>query len=189
MTWEAGGWTRWIGIGMVAWTVLAFALDEWGRSRRPEGVYDAIVVAGCRIDPDGTPSPALEWRVRKAVGLWEQGVAPRIVFTGGVGTYPPSEAVGAATLAMELGVPRGVMVLEDRSTSTEENAAMAARRVRAERVLVVTDAYHVFRARRVFDRHFDEVDAVGSTYGAWVRVRGAFREVLAVAAYGVRGDL
>jgi uncharacterized SAM-binding protein YcdF (DUF218 family) len=53
----------------------------------------------------------------------------------------------------------------------------------------VTDAYHVFRARRVFDRHFEEVEGVGSTYGYWVRVRGAYREVLAVAKYGAFGAL
>lgn len=183
------GWRWWALFALLGWVVGAAALDAWGRTRAPDGRYDAIVVAGCRIDPDGTPSPALEWRVRLAVDLWRRGVAPRLVFTGGVGTYPPSEAVGAAALAEALGVPRRVMVLEDRSTSTEENAALAAQEVRADRVLVVTDAYHVFRARRVFDRHFAEVDAVGSTYGQWSRLRGALREVLAVAAYGVRGDL
>ena len=80
-------------------------------------------------------------------------------------------------------------MLEDRSTSTAENASRAAERLRVERIVVVTDAYHVFRARRVFDRYFPDVDAIGSTYGQWSRVRGAYREVLAVAAYGVRGDL
>lgn len=172
------------------WVMSAFALDEWGRTRRAEGRYDALVVAGCRVYPDGRPSPALEWRVRKAVDLWKEGVAPRIVFTGGLGDYPPSEAEAAARLAHELGVPRSAMVLEDRSTSTEENAREAAARLHGvDRVVVVTDAYHVFRARRVFARYFDEVDAVGSTYGKWSRIRGAFREVLAVVSYGVRGDL
>lgn len=173
----------------VLWTTAAVALDTWGKRQAPEGRYDAIVVAGCRVFPDGRPSPALEWRVRKAVDLYRAGVAPRIVFTGGLGTYPPTEAQASARLAAELGVPRSAMVLEDRSTSTEENARNAAVSVTARRVIVVTDAYHVFRARRVFDRHFDEVDAVGSTYGYWVRVRGAYREVLAVAKYAAFGAL
>lgn len=180
----------WVAVvGFVVWTGLAVALDTWGKTRSVEGHFDAIVVAGCRVYPDGRPSPALEWRVRKAVELFEAGVAPKIVFTGGLGTYPPTEAEASANLAAELGVPRAAMVLEDRSTSTEENAANAAKSIEAWRIVVVTDAYHVFRARRVFDRHFEEVEGVGSTYGYWVRVRGAYREVLAVAKYGAFGAL
>lgn len=181
----------WLALALagVTWSMVAWALDDWGSVRRATGPWDAIVVAGCRVDPDGLPSPALEWRVRLAVELWRAGDAPMIVFTGGLGTYPPSEAEASATLAESLGVPREAMVLEDRSTSTAENASRAAERLRVERIVVVTDAYHVFRARRVFDRYFPDVDAIGSTYGQWSRVRGAYREVLAVAAYGVRGDL
>ena len=79
--------------------------------------------------------------------------------------------------------------LEDASTSTEENARLAAARYPAARVLVVTDAYHVYRARRVFARYFGAVDAVASPYGRWSRVRGAYREVLALAGYAVAGRL
>ncbi|MDP2305725.1 MAG: YdcF family protein [Pseudomonadota bacterium] len=178
-----------LSILALAWAAGALTLDTWGKSQEPRGAYDALIVAGCRVYPDGRPSPALEWRVRKAVGLWKAGIAPRIVFTGGLGDHPPTEAEASAKLAGELGVPRSAMVLEDRSTSTDENARNAAKALGVEgasaRVLVVTDAYHVFRARRVFDRYFGEVDAVGSTYGRWTRIRGALREVLAVTKYGL----
>lgn len=171
------------------WVGFALGLDTWGRTRSPEGPWDAIVVAGCRVDPSGQPSPALAARVRLAVARWQDGAAPTLVFTGGVGTYPPSEAEAAASLAERLGVPREAMVLEARSTSTEENARYSADALVAGRILVVTDAYHVFRARRVFARYYPEVDAVGSTYGRWSRFRGAMREVLAVAGYAARGGL
>lgn len=175
---------------LLAWSFTAFTLDRWGATRDPEGVYDAIIVAGCRVYPDGSPSPALAWRVGRAVQLWKAGHAPVILFTGGLGEYPPTEATAAATLARTLGVPANAVKLEDQSTSTEENARLGAERHPAyRRVLVVTDAYHVFRARRVFDRYFETVDAVASPYGAWSRVRGAYREVLAVAGYGVAGRL
>lgn len=189
---------RWLTAAVsivTSWALLALVLDSWGKTREPEGVYDYVIVAGCRVDPDGTPSPALQGRVEVAVALWKMGVAPALVFTGGIGTFPPSEARAASDHAAGLGVPREVMILEDRSTSTEENAANAAITLRERdgapprRVLVVTDAYHVFRARRVFNRHFEHVDAVGSTYGYVSRVRGAFREVLAIGKYAAYGDL
>lgn len=172
--------------GIMIWTLAALGLDTWGKTRRPSGTYDAIVVAGCRVGPDGLPSPALAWRVRLAVSLWHAGLAPRVVFTGGVGTFPPAEAVASATLAHTLGLPESATHIEDRSTSTEENARNAASTLKAQRILVVTDAYHVFRARRLFARYFEEVDAVGSTYGVVSRVRGAYREVLAVLKFAVR---
>ena len=43
--------------------------------------------------------------MRHAVQLYEAGVAPRIVMTGGVGDHAPSEARASATLAEQLGVP------------------------------------------------------------------------------------
>ena len=88
-----------------------------------------------------------------------------------------------------VGVREEAIVLEERSTSTEENAREAAALIDAERVLVVTDAYHVFRAERVFRRYFGEVRGVGSLSPPRARVRGALRQVFAVSAYAVFGRL
>ncbi|MEQ1568486.1 MAG: YdcF family protein [Myxococcota bacterium] len=176
------------GLALV-WVGLAWSLDRYGQ-RAPRHTYDAIVVAGCRVDPDGTPSQALQRRTRLAVDLWRAGVAPRLVFTGGVGTYPPAEADAAATYAEALGVPPEVIAREARSTSTEENARYAAELVGPEAdVVVVTDAYHVFRAERVFGRWFDRVEGAGSVPRLDVRVRGSLREVVAIADYAVTGRL
>ncbi len=177
-------------IAIATYAGLAVALDAYGRRTLPDERFDAIVIAGCRVDPDGSPSPALAGRVRLAVRLFREGRAPRLAFTGGVGTYGESEARVASDLATSLGVPREAQVLEDRSTTTEENARLlAALLPRDARVIVVTDAYHVFRAERVFGRYFARAIGAGSIAEAWPRSTGALREVLAVAAYGVRGRL
>ena len=58
-----------------------------------------------------------------------------------------------------------------------------------QRVLVITDGYHVFRARRVFARHFRAAEAVGTRPTA-ASLRWAIpREIAAVAIYWVRGDI
>lgn len=175
--------------GTIAWAGLAAGLDRYGLSAAPEGPYDAVVVAGAGVMPGGVPSVALQERTRRASELLAEGIAPRLALTGGVGDWPPSEAEVARRLAEGWGVPPDRIVMEDASTSTEENAALLARRLDARRILVVTDGYHVFRARRVFARHFDEVDAVGVRSTPWVRARGALREVAAVALYGATGRL
>ena len=172
---------------MGPWVAAALCLDTWGQRSPGSGPWDAIVVAGCRVDPGGVPSVALQQRTELAVSLWEEGLAPTLVFTGGVGTFPPSEARAAADWALGLGVPEDVLILEQTSTSTEENAIFLANHHHFGRVLLVTDAYHVFRARRVFARHFREVGATGSLAPPWTRVRGSLREVLAVGLYALQG--
>jgi len=140
-------------------------------------------VPGCAVRPDGTPSLALARRVRHAVTAWRAGHAPRIVLTGGIGRYPPAEATVAATLAESLGVPREALLEEPESTSTRENAAMAAALqvdgapIARWRVLVLTDAYHAWRCSWLFGKHFEAAIARGSIPGPRLRVRGALREV------------
>ncbi|MEM1414325.1 MAG: YdcF family protein [Myxococcota bacterium] len=178
-------WLRLALMLLTAFALSALALDAYGQ-RRPKGRHDAIVVAGCRVMAGGRASPALRRRALRAVDLWKAGVAPRLVFTGGVGDEPPSEASVAATIARAEGVPEHAMVLEERSTSTEENARFAAEALGPDaHVVVVTDAYHVFRAERVFRRHFAGAVGAGTVAEPWPRWRGAAREVLALGAYAV----
>ena len=63
---------------------------------------------------------------RRAAELYHQGLAPKILFTGGLGRnteglLPEPEAVRFAKVAMECGVPECDIILEDKSTNTKEN--------------------------------------------------------------------
>ncbi|MCB9792795.1 MAG: YdcF family protein [Alphaproteobacteria bacterium] len=176
-------------LGLAAWALAAFTLDQLGRRPTPEGPFDAIIVAGCRVTPEGEASVPLRARTELAVSLYEQGLAKRILFTGGVGEHPPSEAEAAYAVARELGVPARHLMLEERSTSTEENARNAAELLDADRVLLVTDAYHVVRAERVFARHLPEVVGVGSVAPLSYRAKGALREVAALGWYAATDRL
>jgi hypothetical protein len=63
---------------------------------------------------------------RRAAQLYHQGLAPKVLFTGGLGRntaglLPEPEAVRFSRVAMECGVPEGDIILETRSTNTAEN--------------------------------------------------------------------
>ena len=63
---------------------------------------------------------------RRAAELYHQGLAPKILFTGGLGRnteglLPEPEAVRFAKVAMECGVPAEDILIEARSTNTKEN--------------------------------------------------------------------
>lgn len=178
----------------LAWQALAFGLDRHGLSEPEAEVWELAVVAGCRVMPGGLPSDCLAARTDAAVDLYRSGRVGTLLFTGGVGTHPPSEAEVGAARARAAGVPEHAILLEDRSTSTLENAALARELVDeelggAEQIVVITDAYHTLRARRVFAAHFEEVDSLGVRSPLLVRVRGAHREVLALGWYALRGRL
>lgn len=177
-----------LGVGL-AWSAAALGLDVYGHTPAPTTPVDAILVAGCRVDPGGVPSDCLAARTDRAIALYAAGVAPVMVFTGGVGEHPPSEGEVAAARARAAGVPLHAIRVEDRSTSTEENARFAADLGSYASVVVVSDAWHTHRVHRVFDRYFPTVSTVGVDSPLHYRVYGAHREVLAVAWYAVRGRL
>ena len=63
---------------------------------------------------------------RRAAELYHQGYAPKILFTGGLGRnteglLPEPEAVRFARVAMDWGVPKEDILLEDKSANTKEN--------------------------------------------------------------------
>lgn len=170
-------------VGFPVWCALAIVVDRMGLRSAPSGAYDAIVVAGCRVLHGGQPSGSLTRRTAEAVQLWRRGVAPVIALTGGVGKWPPSEAEVAANIARRLGVPDSALVLEARSKSTLENARFLRGLVPYERIVVVTDSYHVRRCEWFFRKYFREVRGAAVVSPFWDRAKGAFREVIAYIGY------
>jgi uncharacterized SAM-binding protein YcdF (DUF218 family) len=170
------------------WSAAAIALEVAGRREpSPDARYDAIVVLGCGVMPGGRAGPSLARRARRGAELAREGRAPVIVLTGGVGHSAPSEARAASEVVRAAGFGSAEIVLEERSTSTRENARLARVVIpEARRIVVVTDGYHAIRARRIFLRHFEEVDVAPVRGGRWTRAKGALREVLAVAGDAVR---
>jgi uncharacterized SAM-binding protein YcdF (DUF218 family) len=125
-----------------------------GRIRRllpsPEAA-EAIVVLGCRVRPDGSPSSQLRRRVALAVTLYETGVAPLLVLSGGGG--PVSEAEVMSGLARATGVPVTALLCEAASRNTAENALNSARLLREvglSKVVLVSGRAHLLRARWLF---------------------------------------
>lgn len=176
--------TRAAAVALAAWLGFGEFLIGHGAGARATGNYDAIVVAGCRVRPDGRPGVALARRAERAAALFRARLAPKIFTTGGRGASGHVESEAAARHLVRLGVPARAIAMERRSHSTEENALHAARALgRRARVLVVTDDYHVYRAERVFEAHFDHADAIGAGGPRGAIAYPVLREVLAVLIY------
>lgn len=137
---------------VVVFAALFVMIDRTGQSQTHVRA-PAIVVLGARVLEGGHASGALRARVERAVELFHEGAAPLVVLSGGVGDHPPSEARVALEVARKLGVPEEACLLEEESHSTYENAVFTARLLKErgiDRVIVVSDPYHLFRARQHF---------------------------------------
>jgi uncharacterized SAM-binding protein YcdF (DUF218 family) len=153
------------------------------------------VVLGAAHRRDGKPSPALIRRARYGARLFAEAAAPRLILTGGPAGAPDemgeSEATAMARIAAAAGVPEDCLILEPRARSTLENARRTAEVMHRHgwrRALLVTDAFHMPRARRVFRAHGVDVDeaAVPGTAGSpltWAR------EAAALMWYALRHGL
>lgn len=178
------------GIGVLA-ALVAFVVAS-GYAQQPTGGERAIIVLGAGLRRD-MPSDLLRRRLDAAFDAWSRDRQALVVVTGGQGrgeTIP--EGVAMARYLQQKGVPESQILVEQKSTSTEENLLfarelLAARGVDAgQPVAVVSNAFHCYRARgyaRLVG--FKEVRSVPASIGANSVLPCYLREAFAVLYYWV----
>lgn len=153
---------RWLlllfGLLLLGWVlVVAVAVHEFGRRDwlrygppdKPKTV-EAIIVLGAGVDGD-RPSPVYESRLRHAVELHREGVAPILIFTGGKGNGDLlSEGEVGRNYALAKGVPTSTILIETTSRTTLGNLKEARALIEAaaisEDIAIVSDPHHLLRA-------------------------------------------
>lgn len=110
---------------------------------------DAIVVMGA-AQYNGRPSPVFEARLTQALALYNAGMAPTIVVTGGKQPGDAyTEAETAAAWLIQRGVPENAIVMENVGASTWdslEGVPSVLPPGDGTSVLVVSDGFHLFRS-------------------------------------------
>jgi uncharacterized SAM-binding protein YcdF (DUF218 family) len=147
-------------------------------------------VLGCRLRPGNLPSGEMRRRVALAVQLHQDGMAPRLVLSGG-GLSGASEAEIMRDLACEAGVPAADLLCEAASRNTAENALFSTKLLRDagwHRIVLVSHRTHLCRARLLFRLVGIEVVAcAGVSSRSWPMVlRHALHEAIALPRSVVR---
>jgi uncharacterized SAM-binding protein YcdF (DUF218 family) len=113
---------------------------------------DAIVVFGA-AEYAGHPSPVLRARLDHALDLFHQGIAPVVITTGGAAADPSfSEGGVGRDYLVRHGVPERSLIAETQGSDTAQSAVRVAVIMRANGLhscVAVSDAYHVFRIKRL----------------------------------------
>ena len=125
---------------------------------------DAIVVFGA-AEYSGRPSPVLRARLDHAWELYEKHLAPVIITTGGAADDPKfSEGGVGENYLQRRGVPETALIAETQGSDTAQSAQRVAVIMRANGLhscVAVSDAYHVFRIRKLLEH-----EGIGPVYVA-----------------------
>ena len=82
---------------------------------------DCILVLGCSVRPDGSPSAMLYDRMRRGVELYELGAAPKLLVSGDHGQHEYNEVDTMKRFALEHGVPAEDVFMDHAGFSTYES--------------------------------------------------------------------
>ncbi len=141
---------------------------------------DCILILGCGVREDGTPSNMLEDRLLCGIALYHSGVADKLLMSGDHGRDGYNEVGVMKDFAIAHGVPAEDIFMDHAGFSTYESLYRAKAIFEVERAVVVTQTYHLSRALHIADSFGIEAYGVGSDprvyYGQWYR---DVREILA----------
>ena len=130
---------------------------------RPEPAQDFVIILGCAIRRDGTPTPLLRDRIDRAIAFRDEQLEKTgrpLIFVASGGQGPDeiiSESEAMKRYLLEKGISESQIMEENQSTSTFENMKFSKAKIDMQNphanIAFATTNYHVFRsglyARRV----------------------------------------
>ena len=140
---------------------------------------DCIIVLGAGVWGEN-PSPMLEDRLLEGIKLYENNVAPKIIMTGDHGREEYDEVNVMKKFAMDKGVPSGDIFMDHAGFSTYESLYRAKEIFEADKVVIVTQEYHLYRALHIANELGIEAYGVASDPRQYVGA--AYREIREILA-------
>lgn len=174
-------------LGLGIWTSSLMRVIEQESTVDEARAADVILVLGA-AEYRGLPSPVLKARLDHALDLWRRDLAPRILTTGGSGGDPDfTEGEVARNYLVRKGLPAEAIIVEPEGETTWHSIVAASeimRRMNLRSCVLVSDGYHIHRAKRMMQSKGIEVwgsPRVTPTAGpVWQRRWLYFRQAIGV---------
>jgi uncharacterized SAM-binding protein YcdF (DUF218 family) len=150
----------------------------------------AIVVFGA-AEYAGRPSPVYRARLDHAFDLFQKGLAPIVITTGGAGEDPTySEGGVGHDYLMRRGIPEANLIAETQGADTAQSAqrvAVILKRNGMKNCIAVSDGYHVFRIKKLLEHEGIQVYVAprpdSRPHSAWQRMVAVLREAASYTAW------
>ena len=141
---------------------------------------DCILVLGCQVRNNGTPSDMLADRLKRGIELYNLNCAPKIIMSGDHGQKEYDEVNTMKKIAVTSGIPSGVVFMDHAGFSTYESIYRAKEIFEADKLIIVTQKYHLFRALYIAEKLGIEAYGVSSDYHTYMgQSNREVREILA----------
>lgn len=150
--------------------------------------YDAVIVLGAQVKPDGEPSVQLAWRLDRAAEVWEKKQVPVVVCGARGKDEPEAEAFVMKRYLENKGVIGDMILTDPDSFNTEQNLTHAKILLEEysdtiRRVIIVTSDYHVPRAMALAGDLGLDASGIGSPCLSEFWIKNHSRESLAWVKY------
>lgn len=141
---------------------------------------DCILVLGCGVREDGSPSHMLEDRLKQGVVLYDLEASPKLLMSGDHGRVDYNEVGTMKQYALNAEIPSEDVFMDHAGFSTYETMYRAKEIFGAQNVVIVTQEYHLYRAIYIAEELGMEAHGVSAdlrTYRG--QLKRDVREVLA----------
>lgn len=177
-------WGTILLLAAATWISIDGLVDEVSQS-------DVIVVLGNKVNPDGQVSHRLQARLDCAIRIYQQGLAKRIIVSGGKGKEGFEEADVMADYLGSNGVPIEAVILDRFGYDTYHtafNGRYIMQHYGFQSAIVVSHYYHISRCRLAFRRAgIEQVYTVSPDFYANPRdLYSICRELAGIPYYALR---
>ena len=141
---------------------------------------DCILVLGCLVRSDGSPSDMLSDRLERGVELYDLGVSDKMLMSGDHGREEYDEVGAMRETAINAGVSAEDVFMDHAGFSTYESMYRAREIFGAKKIVIVSQGYHLYRALYIAEQMGLEAYGVASdqrTYRG--QIMRDVREILA----------
>lgn len=167
-------------VGSNAYTILSTRDDVHTVEDLAGAQADAVVVLGASVYADGTPSDILADRLEVAVDLYEAGAARAIIVSGDNRESHYNESDAMKQYCVDLGVPAEAVYVDHAGYDTYTSMYRARSAFYADNIIVVTQAYHLYRALATAQGLGMQAEGVPADKGAYDnQLQYSVREVAA----------
>lgn len=141
---------------------------------------DCILVLGCLVKEDGSPSTMLHDRLQRGVALYQAGAAPKLLMSGDHGTADYDEVNAMKQFAVAAGIDSADVFMDHAGFSTYESMYRAKEVFGVKKVIIVTQKYHLYRALYIAEQLGLEAVGVAADYDSYAgQTYREMREILA----------
>lgn len=125
---------------------------------------DCILVLGCQVKDDGTPSDMLRDRLTRGIEVYNLGAASKLLMSGDHGREDYDEVGTMKQYAINEGIASESIFMDHVGFSTYESVYRAKEIFQADKIIIISQDYHLYRALYIAEKLGVEAYGVASDY-------------------------